>query len=236
MSGSGLPAPEQLQRLQRLQASAPDRRLGDNPLRRRPAPTASRIAWRRRTVWLTKWSLPLLALLLLGAVAAWPELTRVKEQGRVAFRRVFSVDPESGRMLQPRYRGVDERGRPYTITAASAQQTSVDRIALAEPKGDVVTENGSWVMVEARQGVYIQRQSLMDLSHDVVLYREDGTRLATDAVALDLKAGAATSSDKTHAEGPFGVLDAQGFILTDKGAVIQFQGASHLVLNEGEKK
>jgi lipopolysaccharide export system protein LptC len=187
-------------------------------------------------VWLTKWSLPLLAVLLLTSVAIWPELTRVKEQSRVAFRRVFAVEPESGRMIQPRYRGVDQRGRPYTVTAASAQQTSADRIALAEPKGDLVTENGSWIMVEAREGVFIQHQSLMDLSKDVVLYREDGTRLATDAVSMDLKAGAATSSDKTHAEGPFGTLDAQGFTLTDKGAVIQFEGASHLVLNESDKK
>ena len=233
MSGSGLPGPGSLQR---LQASTPDRLLGAGSIRRRPAPTASRIAWRRRTVWMTKWSLPLLALLLLSAVAVWPELSRVKEQGRVAFRRAFSVDPESGRMMQPRYRGVDERGRPYTITAAAAQQTSADRIALVEPKGDVVTESGTWVMVEARQGVFIQHQSLMDLSHDVVLYREDGTRLSTDAVALDLKAGAGASDDKTHAEGPFGVLDSQGFTLVEKGAVIQFQGPSHLVLNESDKR
>ncbi len=233
MSGSDSSAPP---RLQRLQQSAPDRIMDGVPSRRRPAPTASRIARRRRTVWLTKWLLPMLALLLLVSVAAWPEISRVKEQGRVAFRRVFSVDPESGRMMQPRYRGVDERGRPYTITAASAQQTTADRVALSEPKGDLLTESGTWIMVEAQQGVFIQHQSLMDLSKEVVLYREDGTRLSTDAAAMDLKAGAAASSDKTHAEGPFGVLDAQGFTLTDKGAVIQFEGASHLVMNEGEKK
>ena len=42
-----------------------------------------------------------------------------------------------------------------------------------------------------------------------------------------------TSSDRTHAEGPFGTLDAQGFVLVDKGAVIQFQGPAHMVLNGG---
>jgi len=31
---------------------------------------------------------------------------------------------------------------------------------------------------------------------------------------------------------PFGVLDAQGFTLTDKGAAIQFHGPARLVLNE----
>ena len=210
--------------------------MGASPNRRRAAPTASRIAWRRRMVFLTKWSLPLLAILLLTSIAIWPEISRVKESGRVAFRRVFSVDPESGRMMQPRYRGVDERGRPYTVTATSALQTSAERIALVDPKGDVITESGTWIMVQAKEGVFIQHRSLMDLSHDVVFYREDGSRLMTDTASLDLKAGAGSSADQTHVEGPFGVLDAQGFTMTDKGAVIQFHGASHLVVNQSDAK
>ncbi len=212
------------------------RLMNSGPVRHRTAPSASRIARRRIMVLLTKWSLPILAVALLGTIAIWPELARVKEQGRVAFRRAFSVDPESGRLVQPRYRGLDERGRPYTVTAATAQQTSPERIALTDPKGDIVTESGTWVMVEAQEGVYIQRQALMDLAKEVVLYREDGTTMRTDTAALDLKSGAASSTDKTHAEGPFGVLDSQGFILVDKGAIVQFQGPAHLVLNAAEAK
>jgi lipopolysaccharide export system protein LptC len=217
----------------RTQLSRPvaDRLVGAGQVRRRATPSAKRIHRRRLMVAATKWSLPLFALLLLGSLAIWPELVRVKEQGRVAFRRAFNVDPESGRMVQPRYRGLDERGRPYTVTAATAQQTSAERVAMTDPKGDIVTESGTWVMVEAKEGVYIQHQALMDLSGEVTLYREDGTTMRTDAASIDLKSGAAASDDKTHAEGPFGVLDAQGFTLTDKGAAIQFQGPAHLVVN-----
>ncbi len=212
-------------------------RLSSNTgIRRRAVPTARRIKRHRLAVAAAKWLLPVLALALLGSIAAWPEIARISDGSRVAFRRALQIDPESGRMLQPRYRGVDERGRPYTVTAATAQQTSAERIALTEPKGDMVTESGTWVMGQAKQGVFIQRQSLMDLSQDVFLYREDGTVLQTDTMAMDLKAGAATSSDKTHAEGPFGTLDAQGFTLVDKGAVIQFDGESHAVLNGAEHK
>ena len=35
---------------------------------------------------------------------------------------------------------------------------------------------------------------------------------------MNLKQGAATSNDYTHAEGPFGTLDAEGFTLVDKGS------------------
>ncbi len=209
-----------------------DRLSAAGAARIRRAPTASRIARRRVMVTLTKWLLPLGALLLLASVALWPEIARVKDQGRIAFRRAFSVESESGRMKEPRYRGVDERGRPYTITAASAMQAGPLRIDLVEPKGDLVPDNGSWIMVESHAGVYIQHVGQLDLSHDVVLYRDDGTVMRTQSAAVDVKQGAAASDDMTHAEGPFGVLDAQGFTLTDKGAAIQFHGPARLVLNE----
>lgn len=201
----------------------------------RVAPTARRIAQRRFMVAATKWSLPVFALLLLGSVALWPEIARLKEQGRMVYRRVLAVDPESGRMLDARYRGVDQRGRPFTVTATAAQQTSADRIALTDPKGDVITESGMWVMAQSKQGVFLQHRSLLDMSHDVLIYRQDGTTLATDTAAIDLKAAVASSNDKTHAEGPFGTLDAQGFTFLEGGTTIQFYGPAHLVMNGAEK-
>jgi lipopolysaccharide export system protein LptC len=48
---------------------------------------------------------------------------------------------------------------------------------------------------------------------------------------MNLKLGAGDSDQYTHAEGPFGTLDAQGFTLVDKGAVIQFHGPARLVMN-----
>lgn len=212
----------------------PDRLAAAGAARVRRAPTASRIARRRILVNLTKWLLPVAALLLLASIALWPEIARVRDQGRIAFRRAFSVEPDSGRMRQARYRGLDERGRPFAVTADSAMQAGPVRIDLTEPKGDLVTENGSWVMVEAREGVYIQRAGQLDLSHDVVLYRDDGTVMRTQSAAVDVRQGAATSDEMTHAEGPFGVLDAQGFTLMDKGAAIQFHGPAKLVLNGHE--
>jgi lipopolysaccharide export system protein LptC len=34
-----------------------------------------------------------------------------------------------------------------------------------------------------------------------------------------------------HVEGPFGVLDAQGFAVMDKGNAIDFSGPAHVILN-----
>ena len=230
MTETGAPLRRPLQR----QAAA-DRLAAGSSLRRRPPPTARRIARRRLVVALTKWALPLCALLLLGAIAAWPEISRISDGSRISFRRGLQLEPESGQMRDPRYHGLDQRGRPYTVTASSAQQTTPERLALVDPKGDMVTESGTWLMGQSKDGVYMQHLSLLDLSTDVTLYREDGTTLQTDTAAMDLKQGAATGSDKTHVEGPFGTIDAQGFALVDKGAVIQFDGRSHAILNAAEK-
>lgn len=215
--------------------AALDRLSAAGPVRARQVPTAARIARRRAAVSLTKYALPVAALALLGSVAAWPELARVRDQARISFRRVAAVDPESGRLRDAHYRGVDERGRPYTITADWAAQAGPVRVNLGEPKGDIVPEGGGWLMVQAHDGVYIQHSGQLDLSHEVVLYRDNGTVMRTESAALDVRTGAAAGDDQTHAEGPFGVLDAQGFTLTDKGAVIQFRGPARLVLN-GEQK
>ena len=215
-----------------LAARRPEDRLSAaGPVRARRVPTSSGIARRRILVTVTKWALPLGALALLGSIAVWPELTRVKEQGRIAFRRAFSAIPDSGRLQEPRYRGVDDRGRPYTITADSAQQSGPVRVNLQEPKGDLVPEGGGWLMVQSHEGVYVQHSGQLDLSRDVVLYRDDGTVMRTQSAAVDVKSAAAASDEQTHAEGPFGVLDAQGFTLVDKGAVVQFHGPARLVLN-----
>ncbi len=214
----------------------PGQRLtGSTPSRRQVLPTRRGIARRRVIVTMTKWLLPLVALLLLGAIAAWPEISRVTDQGRITFRRALGLAADSARMLEPRYHGANERGQPYTLSAASAVQVGPERVNLEAPKGDVMLQGGSWMLVQSKTGVFVQHRNQLDLSDDVQLYRDDGVTMRTESATVDLKSGAATSAMMTHAEGPFGQLDAQGFTLVDKGAVVQFQGPARLILNEAHK-
>ncbi len=214
--------------------SAPPPRLNRNArlsgLTTRPSARIARISRRRWTVGLTKRLLPVLALGLLACLALWPEFATDADRSRFTFRRV-AVTPEGGQLSDPRYQGVDEQGHPYTLTASQARQISPDRVDLTDPKGDINPNTTDWAMVEARQGVWRNRDGQLDLSGEVTMYRDDGTTLHTTAMAIDLKAGAAASAEKTHVEGPFGTLDAQGFTLTDRGATIHFTGPARLLLN-----
>ena len=198
--------------------------------RARKVPAPKRLALRGAIIRGAKWALPGAAVLLLLAVALWPELTRLTSQERLIARHLLDVD--SARMLAPHYRGVDERGRPYTITAESASQSGPQRVDLILPKADIVMEGGAWVYTQSQAGAYIQHAGQLDLSGDVLLYRSDGMTLHTDSAAIEMKAGAVASNALTHVEGPFGTIDSLGFVLLDRGAVIQFTGPAHMIVNQ----
>ncbi len=207
-------------------------RLTAAAARLRPPPTKRSLANRRHTVRWTKRLLPVVAMLLLASVALWPQISAQFDKARISYRKGgLSADLQAGKLLWVRYRGQDARNRPYTVTADEAVQDGAERINLMMPKGDVVSENGSWTYGESVHGVYRQHAGLLDMSGDVVLYRDNGVTMRTQSAAMDLKQGAAAGNEPTHAEGPFGTLDSQGFALMDKGDVIQFDGKSRLLLN-----
>lgn len=204
--------------------------IGVASTRDRMLPTPGRIARRRFLINLTKWMLPFAAMTLLASIALWPEIQDATTKARLSMNHV-SGELDGGKLIDARYNGIDEKGRPYTVTAATAWQIDSERVGLTLPKGDITLENGTWLMLTAKEGTYIQHLNQLDLVKDVTLYRDDGTTMHTASASLDLKAGAAAGSEATHVEGPFGVLDAQGFVVMDKGTAIDFPGPAHVVLN-----
>jgi lipopolysaccharide export system protein LptC len=207
--------------------------MGVASTRDRMPPTPRRIARRRLLITVTKWVLPLAALALLALIALWPEIDRASTRARLTMNHV-SGELDGGKVIDARYNGVDEKGRPYTVTAATAWQIDVERVGLTLPKGDITLENGTWLMLTSKEGTFIQHANQLDLVKEVTLYRDDGTTMHTESASIDLKAGAAAGSEPVHVEGPFGVLDAQGFTVMDKGTAIDFPGPAHVVLNGAE--
>ena len=196
--------------------------------RARVAP--GRIARRRILITLTKYLLPLAAIGLLTMVALWPDLNNHKDSNRFSLANV-SGEIEGARLKHARYHGVDEQGQPYTLTSDAARQMDPERIELSKPQGDITQQNGVWLNLKAEHGMFMQKANTLDLWQNVVLYRDDGTTLNTSSATLDIRNNTATGGEPVHAEGPFGMLDAQGFTLTEKGTVIQFSGPARVILN-----
>lgn len=200
--------------------------------RGRRMPSASALSRRRFFVSLFKRLLPLGALLLLSVVILWPEISR-HNPARVTYHVGLAGDgADQGSMTKAHYEGIDQSGRPYTMTADRAVQTDVDTVLLTKPAGDMTMKNGSWLMVQSLDGVYHSKVQHLDLSNHVVLYRDDGTTVRTSKALVDLKAGTASGHQAVNADGPFGTLDAHGFAMTDKGARLHFTGPAKLVLDQ----
>ena len=210
-------------------------RRGGPPLATAPSRKRSvshgAIARRARLVVWAKRVLPAVALILLTCIVMWPEFSRLTEAGRLAVRRMSATDPLGGRLVDAHYRGIDQHGRPYTITAETGQQVTPEQILLAAPKADMTLESGRWTMLQGDHGVYLQHAAQLDLQGHVVMYRDDGMFLRTETTTMDLKTGFAAGSHVVSVEGPAGQLDATGFALADKGALIQFTGPARAILN-----
>jgi lipopolysaccharide export system protein LptC len=206
------------------------------PSRARSAPTQRQLVRRHVMVQMAKWLLPGMALMLLSAIVLWPELERSEERSRYAFRRATQQHAEALRVTQPRYQGIDELGRPYTVTADLAQQPGSDEVLdLTAPRADIVMTDGAWIYIQAEAGRYNRPDRHLDLSGAVTIYHDNGTMMKTDAAAVDLAQGEAEGDKPVAAQGPFGTLTSEGFRLHDRGAVVIFTGQAHAVLEGGRK-
>ena len=204
------------------------------PSRERWSPSAGQMARRRVMVGALKWLVPGAGVALLLTIAIWPELEGAEERARVSFRRVAQTAPEAIRIVSPRYQGVDEQNRPYTVTASVATQgQNQDIVDLTAPRADLVMTDG-WVLLESREGRLDKARNHLDLRGEVTLWHDGGNLLVTEEAAIELKEGNASGDKPVAAQGPFGTLVSEGFRLYDKGAVIVFTGQSRALL-EGAK-
>ena len=233
MSGSEEPRPAPAVPLRAAPAAEPRRMLP--PSRSRWAPSAAQIARRRILVRFAKWVLPIAGVGLLVGIAIWPELDRMEDRARVSFRRVMQTAPDAVRVVEPRYQGLDEQNRPFTVTAAvAAQAESPDIVDLERPRADIVMTDGSWVLLESTAGRFDKARNRLDLTGEVTLWQDGGNMLVTDAAEILFSDGSASGDRPVAAQGPFGTLVSEGFRLAERGQVVVFTGRARAVLEGGQ--
>nr|WP_302474111.1 LPS export ABC transporter periplasmic protein LptC [Roseococcus sp. MDT2-1-1] len=146
------------------------------------------------------------------------------------------MTPEALQVVAPRYQGIDEINRPYTVTAQTARQPGQDQILLLDsPQADILLNDGAWVYLESREGRYDRPRQALDLWGDVRLFHDGGTMFRTEAAVLQVDTGHASGNRPTQAQGPFGTIESEGFEMRDRGAVMIFTGRAHAVL-EGRQQ
>lgn len=202
----------------------PSKRLAGLVARRAGA-SAARIGRYSAFVGVMRYVLPLVAVLLLGLVVVWPLASGREDGFRVTYSARIQEDG-SLKMLHARYIGTDNRSQPYTVTADEAVPSTVDAsvITLKTLATDMFVENGSWLAMTAKEGLYNRNPATLDLAGAVTVFSDRGHELHTESAHVEINSGTAEGDQAVSGQGPLGLIDGTGFRVTDHGANIVFLG------------
>ena len=181
---------------------------------------------------LMRFVLPAIAFTLVVLVIAWPQMHPGKVRFHINFANISPKDANTLAMVKPRFTGVDEGQRPYTVTAESASQVASGSplIDLDQPVADVTLKDGTWVALRSTEGTYDQNSHDLDLRGAVNLYHDKGYEFETARAWLNLQAGTAHGEEPVEGQGPFGQLQSKGFRISQHGKYVIFTGPAKLIL------
>lgn len=201
-------------------------------LLRRAGPVRRLHPFYSRVVRFLKFILPIVALLLVGVVVAWPYIHKESIQLTIGFTTGTVDGSEQPTMVNPRYTGTDSEQQPFSVTADLARNLVLDttQVELEMPKADITLSDGTWLVVTSETGVYGRNEEVLDLAGSVNMFHDQGYELVTDAVRIDLSARTAESITPVTGQGPIGELTSEGFRMNNVERVIYFTGKATLRL------
>jgi lipopolysaccharide export system protein LptC len=167
-----------------------------------------------RVVAVMKYALPLLAAGLVVMLALWSQIRIDEGRFRIGMTDVAPIEVDKLTMSNPRFEGIDDRNRPFTVTADEASQVkdNAEVVELSRPQADMTMEDGAWVALSADKGEFQREAKLLALEGSVSLFQDRGYELHTDRVSID-----------------FNELTGEGLRLSDKGAVIELTGDARIL-------
>ncbi len=196
--------------------------------RRREIRPVSRVY--SRFVTMMKVVLPAAALALMALLAAWPSLTELPTPK-------ISADKGQLEMIKPRYIAADEHNQPFSVVAAQADKSAdqPDIILLDQPEAEMTQNDGAWVTIRSDKGWYDQTTGILKMRGNVRILRDDGNEFTTTEADADVRKGTAWGDQHVEGQGPQGVINAQGFRLSDRGKTVVFLNQSKADVQAAER-
>lgn len=176
-----------------------------------------------RIVRLMKIALPIGALIMIAAIFfTGRERATVFDPGSAT--QIAAIGTGM-RLDKPRFTGVTEDGDPFVVTAEWALPDGAmpDRIDLERPVGELQMGEQT-VTVTAAAGELFRKDERLRLSGEVVLETSDGYRVRTPSVSVDMAAKTAEATERLHADGPRGGIEA------DRVRIVRGEGPDNTVI------
>jgi lipopolysaccharide export system protein LptC len=134
-------------------------------------------------------------------------------------------------MESPHLSGFSPDQRPYELWAKTATQDlkDPDHVELKGLRAKILQEDRSTVTLDARTGLFDTKAQLLDLRKDIFLQSSSGYEARLSQALLDIGKGTVTSEEPVDVKLLNGTLTADRLRITEKGALVRFEG--HVVMN-----
>lgn len=177
-----------------------------------------------------KFTLPLAALAIVGVLITRLTTSSSQQKNLARVPSAEKTTPGQIELVQPKYEGVDNEGRPYTVTADKATRAvnAPDSISFTNPAADITLKDNSWLAVKAKTGTFDHKDEVLDLKDDVTLFHDSGNEMHMQSLEINLKQKSAHTDAPVQAQGPMGTIAAQNMSVLDQGDLIVFGGPATL--------
>lgn len=207
----------------------------------RPGKAQTRLKARRgRSVRVLKVALPLVVLVTLGYVGYLWLQSRGNVVDPALIQQVPGAEATKAEVTvnDVQYDGLDDKGRPFSITAESASHIDGDdrHISLKKPLADIVMSGGSYVALRANGGLLDRDADIITLTGDVTLFHDNGLSFQTESAIIDLDAKTAEGNERVEGQNGDGELVSEGFRVRDDGDTIVFTGKAYMKIYPKQKE
>ena len=186
-----------------------------------------------RVVRLLNIALPVLIGVLMAYLAMAP-LAKNQEISFILDKDEVAVAKERMRVEAARYRGQDNKGRPFTIVAESAvQATSRDPIVDITGMRARIGLEGGPATIRADTGRYNLETETVKVAGPILFTAADGYRLQTRDVSVDLETRIIESDGRVEGVMPLGRFSANRMTADLEDRTVTLTGYARLHIVQG---
>jgi len=129
-------------------------------------------------------------------------------------------------METPHLAGYTQDQRPYELWAKTATQdlTEPDRVELGTLRAKVQMEDRSTLTLDARTGIFDNKQQTLDLYKDIFLQTQSGYEARLSQAFVDMGKGIVTSEEHVDVKLTNGTLTSDRLRISGGGEVVRFEG------------
>ncbi len=173
-----------------------------------------------------------------GVMAALMVITPLSPRGEVSFlldRTQVSVIDERLSVDNAMYRGRDDNGRPFSITAGEAVQRSSaeGKVRMQDLMAQLLLEDGP-ARLSAPGGVYDINQEVVEVDGTVRVRTADGYAMSATGVSFDLETRTMSGDDGVEGAVPAGTFSANSMRGDLDARTISLNGNARLTMVPGE--